>query len=431
MKINIKEKSDAMLELKVSLKWADIERDYISEQNKILSNTKERGTRRGKLRGIQRELFIKNNKDYINSNFVDQALNMYYRKALEEKHLIPINQGKVNELNFNGENTDFSFIIEFEIRPDVGEKIPNYEKKVTIKTNHYIATKRDIEISIEDLRGKHATMKSLEPKDKLQSGHFIHGDFTKLDDKGEVVDGGTLPDHHIKIGEGLFTGELEAPFLNKKIGDIVNITVKQENTNVDYTVKINKIEEQILPVLNDDFVKTIDKNIKTVKELKNKFKKNIQLNLDDQNKKEFHNKIIDYFIDKTKVDLPKSMVDNYKSYLIEDYKTKNPDTFDKEKMSKELDDVSNKNIKWLLIREFLVKREKVSLDSNEVENKIKEMIKESPNYKKNIIKFYNDEKNKNKLREDILNNKFFNKLDSFFINKTKEVPTDKNKNIKR
>ena len=45
------------------------------------------------------------------------------------------------------------------------------------------------------------------------------------------------------------------------------------------------------------------------------------------------------------------------------------------------------------------------------------MVKESPNYKKDIIKFYNDDTNKNKLREDMLSQKFFNKFDSFFINK--------------
>ena len=58
------------------------------------------------------------------------------------------------------------------------------------------------------------------------------------------------------------------------------------------------------------------------------------------------------------------------------------------------------------------------------------MIKESPQYKKDIKKFYTEEQNKNKLTEDILNNKFFSKMDSFFINKTKEVSTDKIKNKK-
>ena len=30
-------------------------------------------------------------------------------------------------------------------------------------------------------------------------------------------------------------------------------------------------------------------------------------------------------IDKTKFDPPQSMIDNYRSYLVEDYKSKNPD----------------------------------------------------------------------------------------------------------
>ena len=377
------------------------------------------------LKGIQKEIFLKNNRDYINSSFVDFALNKHYQQALKEKQFIPINQGKVSKLDFDGENTNFGFVIEFEIRPNIDKKIPNYGKKVTVNTNHYIATEKDIDQSIEDIRTKQATMKSLDKTAKLKAGHFIHADFTKLDEKGSPVEGSTLPNHHIKIGEGLFVGDLEKPFINKKIGDVVNITVKQESSDVPYAVKINKIEEQILPELNDEFVQSVDKEIKTVKDFRAKIKENIQINLDNENKKEFNNKIVEYFIEKTKFDVPQSMVDNYKSYLIEDYKSKNPDSFDESKMEDEFNQTANKNIKWLLIREFLVNKEKVFLEPKEVEDKIQEMIQQSPEYKKDIIKFYSEDTNKNKLKEDMLNNKFFSKLENYFINKRKEVPTDK------
>jgi len=425
MKINIKEKSDSVILLNLKLKWKDIEVEYFNVQNKILSGSKEKGARKGKLVGIQKDIFLKNNRDYINSTFVDHALNLYYRQALQEKNIIPINQGKVSDLKFEGIETDFEFTIEFEIRPIIDNKIPNYEKKVTIKTNHYKATDKDVDKTIEELRAQHASMKSLDDKSKLKTGNYIHADFTKLDKNGSPVEGGTLPNHHIKIGEGLFVGDLEKPFLNKKIGDVVKVSIQQDSGKVDYSVKINKIEEQILPKLDNEFVKKVDKNLKNVKELRNKFKENIQLNLDNENKKEFQNKIIEYFIDKTKFTPPESMVDNYRSYLVEDYKAKNGDNFDEEKMTKQLDEISNKNIKWLLIRENLTEKENIRLDKNEVENKIKDMIKESPQYKKDIKKFYLEEQNKNKLSEDLLNNKFFDKMDNFFINKAKEVSTDK------
>ena len=131
----------------------------------------------------------------------------------------------------------------------------------------------DVDKTIDELRAQHATMKSIDAKGKLKSGNFIHADFTKLDKEGKVVDGGTLPNHHIKIGEGLFVGDLEKPFINKKIGDIVKVTVEQDTGKVDYSVKINKIEKQILPKVDKDFVKRADKNLKSVEELRNKFKK--------------------------------------------------------------------------------------------------------------------------------------------------------------
>ena len=179
MKINIKEKSDSVILLNLKLKWKDIEVEYFNVQNKILSGSKEKGARKGKLVGIQKDIFLKNNRDYINSTFVDHALNLYYRQALQEKNIIPINQGKVSDLKFEGIETDFEFTIEFEIRPSINKKIPNYEKKVTIKTNHYIATDTDVDKTIEELRVQHASMKSIDAKDKLRSGNFIHADFTK------------------------------------------------------------------------------------------------------------------------------------------------------------------------------------------------------------------------------------------------------------
>ena len=430
MKINIKQKNDFLTELTVNLTWNDISKDYADQEDKVLSGAKEKGARKGKLKGIQKELFLKNNRDYINSSFVDFALNKYYQQALEQKQIMPINQGKVSKLEFEGQNTDFSFIIEFEIKPALDKKIPNYEKKITIKTNKYIATDKDIDQSIEDIRAKQATMKSLDKKSKLKTGHFIYADFTKLDDQGNLIENSTLPNHHIKIGEGLFVGELEKPFIGKKIGDIVNITVNQESGDIPYSVKLNKIEEQILPDINDEFAQSIDKDLKTVKDFRARIKDNIQINLDNENVKEFNNKIIEYFIEKTKLDVPQSMIDNYKTYLIEDYKSKNPDSFDENKMDAEFNKIANKNMKWLLIRDFLMVKEKVFLSDKEVDENIQEMIKQSPDYKKDIIKFYSDENNKNKFKDDILNKKFFSNLDKYFVNKKKDIPTDKIKKNK-
>ena len=428
MNIKRKSKSDCNVELDIKLKWSEIEKDYFTELDKILANTKQKGARKGKLVGIQRELFIKNNKDYIKATFVDYAINAYYKDALKNEKIIPLNQAKITDLHFDGEGTDFKFKIEFEVRPDIGKKIPNYEKKVTIKTTKYIVSDNDEKRAIEDIRMRHAKARTVERP--LKSGDFIYADFNKLDDDGKIVEGGVLPNHHIRIGEGLFSGELEKPFLNKKADDEINVSIDQEHGKVKYLVKINKIEEQVLPDITDKFVMQVDPELKKVKEFKSKVRENIQLNLNNENVKEFHNKIVEYFIEKTKCDVPLSMVENYKKYLIEESKAKSPDTFDEEKMDKEISTMSNNNIKWLLIREYLAEKEKLFVSMEDVENEVKRLMEQSPNYKKDIKKFYAEDQNKNKLRDDILNGKIFNYLEGFFINKSKEVSTDKIKQKK-
>ena len=46
MKINVKQKGDSIVELSVILNWTDIEKDYITEQDKIISETKQKGAGR-------------------------------------------------------------------------------------------------------------------------------------------------------------------------------------------------------------------------------------------------------------------------------------------------------------------------------------------------------------------------------------------------
>ena len=96
----------------------------------------------------------------------------------------------------------------------------------------------------------------------------------------------------------------------------------------------------------------------------------------------------------------------------------------------ELDKTASQNISWLLVRQHLIDKEKVESEASDVDNKIKELIEQSPNYKKEIKKFYDDEQNKNKLRDDLLNQKFFEKMEQYFINKSKDISTDKIRNKK-
>ena len=418
MKLDVKNKNDYSRALSISVPWDELKENYYKEFNKAKSKYQIAGFRKGK---VPDNIVRKNLLPSIDAQFVDNYVNVYYRQALEELKLIPINQGHITTVDFK-ESSNLEFEIHFEVRPEI--KLPKYKKKVTVKTNKYIAGDKDLEDSIKDLQTRAASTKTVEGK--IVSGYFIYADFDKLDDDGNPIKGSTLKNHFVKIGEGLFGGDVGDKFIGKKAKDIVNVTIQQDSKPVNYQVTINKIEEQILPEVNDEFAKTVDPNISNVAELNKNLLNKIQENLNQENSKEYHNKIIDYFIDKTKFDAPKSMIDNYKTYLIEDYKRQYKQMnqeFDESKVEDVILDTSTKTVKWILIRDLLLADEKIHVTQDTADTYIKEQMDKSPQYKKEIKKYYTDDKNKSKLLEDMTNQKLYESLGKYFINKAKESST--------
>ena len=429
MKLDLKENNDFQRTLHVVMPWEEIKEDYQKEFNRIKNNFTPPGGRKGKVFGEALALFKKNYTPSIEAQFVDNAVNVYYKKALQELKIVPINQGQIKNLDFN-EGKDMKFEISFEVKPSI--KLPNYKKKVTLKTEQYIANKSDVEATYKDLQTQHATAKTVDGA--LKNGHFIYADFHKLDDNGLEIENAVMKNHYIKIGEGLFVDQLAKQFIGKKINDKITISIPQESGNVNYNVIINKIEEQILPKVDDEFAKTVDPKVKNLKELNENILNNIQINLDTENKKTFDNQIVDYFIDKVKFKVPDSMIENYRLHLIEKYKQQfsaRNQAFDESKHKDEIQSASEKTVKWHLISEKIIQDADLKVSAKEVDEHINNLMKESPKHKKEIKKYYSEQSNKFSLHEEIINKKLFKELDNYFINKKKEISTDKLRKTKR
>jgi trigger factor len=406
--------------LKITATWDQIKDDYYQEFSKAKLQYQIPGFRKGK---VPDNIIKKNLTPSIESKFIDQYVNVYYRKGLEELKLVPINQGNIIKIDFK-ESSNLEFEIAFEVRPEI--EMPKYKNKVKIKTQKYIAGDQDLKDSLLDLQTRFAKTQTVDGN--VKDGYFIYADFDKLDAEGNVVEGSTLKNHFVKIGEGMFSGEIGDKFIGKKAGDAVNVSITQDKGKIDYHVKINRVEEQVLPKLNDEFAKTVDGNFKTMKELNDSLLDKIQENLNQENIKEFHNKIIDYFIDKTSFDIPDSMVENYKSHLTEEYKkqyTQMNQEFDESKLAETLVDTAKKTVQWILIRDLLISDEAIRVVEADISNYIKEQSEKTPEYKKDIKKYYLEDQNRYKLHEDMTNQKLYESLGAYFSNIIKEWPTSK------
>ena len=89
MKTDIKEINSYTRQLDVTVEWDSIENEYQEEFNKARSRYNIPGFRKGK---VPEKIVKRNLGPSIEANFAENTLNEYYRKALDQLEITPINQ---------------------------------------------------------------------------------------------------------------------------------------------------------------------------------------------------------------------------------------------------------------------------------------------------------------------------------------------------
>ena len=420
MKTKLKNKNSFTKSLSISVIWDDLKEDYQKLFDRIKSNYTPPGGRKGKVFGIHLELFKKNYTSSIEGQFAEDSISKYYKEAIDKLDLVPINQGKILDLKFK-QDQKLEFDIEFEVKPDFN--LPKYNKKFKIKAVKYIASDQDLSDALSDLQNRFSTMKEI--KTGASEGHYLLVDMQELDN-GTPIIGKKMEKQYIRLGFGAFKNHSLTTLLGIKKNEKRNVSLDIKENKVQYELLIHKIEEQIIPELNDEFAKTVDPNSKNFEALKTKVSDNIDENFETEHLKSVNNSIIDYFVNKTKLEAPDSMIENYLNHLIENNKTQQPKMTDEQE--KEIratsKDAAIMNIKWYLIKEKIINQEGIDVSNDDLEKRKKELIEKDPQNAKSIKVFLKDSSNQQKFFDDILNEKLFNYLKDFAIIKVNEKKSD-------
>ena len=414
METNIKEINSYTRQLDITIAWDQIQGEFEKEFLRVKSTYSMKGFRKGK---VPESIVKKNIGPSVEAHFAEDSINTYYRKALEELKLIPINQASIDKLEFK-EGSPLSFSARFEVHPVVS--LPNYSKKFKIKAIRYIAEKDDIEQALKNYQEQNAKVKTID--DGAQSGHFIRGDFHMLDEGGAPITQSKMENQYIRLGFGLFKDESEKELLGAKVGDELKVTVKNKDKNINYGIKVNKVEEQILPDIDDHLAKTINETVKSLAELKKIIKDDIQKSLDNDHKEAIRKEIIDYFVKNTKIEAPESMVSLYLDQIKDDLEKRNQ-PFEEKKFKENYQSHAEWNIKWYLIKDEIIGKELIDVSDDEINSKINDIISNNKENASQIKTFYKESKNRNQLYSELKNDKLFDKLSEFIKLKVVEEST--------
>ncbi|MEE8335358.1 MAG: trigger factor [Candidatus Neomarinimicrobiota bacterium] len=416
MKIDLKETNTYTREISVELLWDDISSDFEEEIKVFSKKVKMPGFRPGK---IPRRILLQNYQKLIESEFVENSVNKYYFKALDERHLTPINKAEVSDVHFHfGEH--FRFKATFEIEPEIS--LPKLKKNsLKVEKTVYISDELDVDQAVEDMARSHAEIHTVEQGS--EEGDFIICDLQELDSSGVPLIGKKLETRYIKIGEGPFGGENLKKLTGLKSGDLVRLTVPVNDQGKlgEYELTVKNIERQILPTIDDSFVKLVDPEAKDISDLRSRVKIRLEAAFDRRSKEAFDRQLSDAFINLGKFDFPQSMVESYLGHMVSEIKSSGnyQSEADETKIREIYKPVAERNLKWYLLRKALIKERSFEISKEEINNDILRQKENSPADSSKIEKHFKKPSNRSSLADDIMEKKLLDYLQDFA--KIKEV----------
>ena len=410
LKIKSKKINDFTYELSIVAAWKDIKDDFELCKKKVAKNIKVAGFRKGK---IPDNILMSQYLGQIEMNFVQDFSEKYYILALQKEELNPINQAALKDIDFAYEK-DFSFKSEFEIEPPLSA--PKLKKNmVTVEKTNFISNEKEVEDTINNILNSQSKTEQIE--EGSSEGDFMIADFQEIDESGIAIIG-KKEKKYIAIGQEPFINNNKDLLLDKKVGDSVRMTIDLGSGQKDYNIIIESMQRRIPPKLDEEFVKIMDPNCKSVEEWKSNIEKSIDLEYEKKSEELFNSAIIDQFIKLVDPILPSSMLESYLNNIVNEVKTnQNMQNIDDNKIREEYKLFAENNLKWYLLRKAMIK------DKNAVDNFIKEAIEKNANQKAEIERFYKKESNKAKLSDDLLDQKILDMLKEHSKIKEKDTNT--------
>ncbi len=301
--------------------------------------------------------------------------------------------------------TPLTFKVLVELKPDV--KLGKYKNlKVNVKKIIY-DKEAFLKKTLDRLVSNFITFQKIDNRN-LKQGDLVNLTFEGKFDDGTEIPGGKAENFQVLFEKDKFLPEFVEKLEGSKVSEEREILITfPENYAKDFSgkkakfkVKVNSIEEKLLPKVDDELAKKV--GFENLDKLKQQIEIQMQLIQESNSKNELENKFVEEVIKGSKYEISTRMIEKEVDYLLADLKKNsekegaNWNDFKKDPKNKELidkaKDAALKRISIDLILTNIIKAEKLSVTNEEVNDEVKNRIMqmgEQYNHLSNDAKFVN------------------------------------------
>ncbi|MCL4387435.1 MAG: trigger factor [Patescibacteria group bacterium] len=414
MQVKKENLENSKVKLTIELEKKELEPIINSVYTEISKTVKAQGFRPGKAPRfiIEKEVGQEN----INAQILEKAISNTFFQAIIKENLVTVGAPEVKILKFvPTDGLTYEAVVS--VMPEL--KLPDFSK-IKVKKPKAGVEKREVDETLEQLRKQMAGRKEVERSAK-------EGDRTEIDFEGRIdnvpFEGGTSKSHPVIIGSKTLIPGFEEQLVGMKKGEEKEIEVtfpkdyRAENLagkKAKFKVKMNLLEEIILPELTDEFATKVGP-FKKIEDLK----KDIEMRTLEAKKREternLENEILKKAQAEIKIETPKELIHEevhrmmheaeqnlaYSGLSLDSYLQSIKKT--KEEFEKELEGEARERVKVGLILSEIVKKERISASEKELEEEIQKILAfVGPEQKEEAKKFYESEDGKRSIQNNIL-----------------------------
>ncbi len=325
-----------------------------------------KGFRKGKVpANVIRRLYGRSVLDDTARNFVNEGIH----EAIIKEKLQVISNPIVNDAGEMKEGEDFKYSFTVEVFPEMNIENRTFEAEYTP-----INYKEDmLDVEFKALKRRFAQYNEVERASK--EGDQLTVDF-EGSLEGEVLENASGKNVAVVLGDGNFVKDFEAALTGRSAGDKFDADVvfpeeyhskELAGKTVKFAMEVKKVEEDVTPEFNDEFLKDKDDLPDTVEELKTDLEGKIKEYLENVNSENKKYITIEKLVENNEVEIPRSFLEAEMKVREEEWKKKNGT----EQITEEARQQAEKEARWaskrFLILSQLARDLQVSVSDEELD----------------------------------------------------------------
>ena len=415
------------VELTVTIAKKDVADTYQKTLNNYVKNAQIPGFRKGHVPAnvLERKYGDSIKADTLGT-LIDQSFDEIFKEETENRPL-PYSQPSMEKAPEFDLNKDFTYTVKYDVFPKV--EVKNFDG-VTVKEPQVTITDDDLAEELKNIQERNATV--MDKKDGVvEKDNIVTINYVEVGEDGKELADTKREDYVFTVGSGENLYKIDDEVLGMKKDETKEITKKYkkdfENSELaGKTVKLNvtvkAVKTREIPALDDDLAQDVNDKYKTLQDMKDDLKKNMELAVARRVKEMKNNSLLEQLVEKNAFDIPASMLaaelDGRWRMMAQQFQT-SPEQLEKmitsagqtkETMLNEWTGDSEKMLKSRIIVDSLIRTLNISVTPEEIEAQYAKIAEEGGMTVEEVKKHYEDPRSKEYLIDDTKENKLYNEI---------------------